>query len=118
MEMMVPSLDSFHDLDLLLSPSAAKMAWKGQKWRFRGVPTTKTSRKSVSFGAATSGWFVLETIVEKNDSSHAAIHCLNLLISPSTVAAKIKGKCGLFEGGRWKRPRSVGPLEPRPLALV
>jgi len=34
----------------------------------------KSRRKSVLFGVAASGWFALETIVEKIGSSHAAIH--------------------------------------------
>jgi len=60
------------------------------------VPTATRRRKSVSFGAAASGWFVLEALLEKNDSSHATIHCLSLLISSSTATPKIKGKNAVF----------------------
>jgi len=54
-----------------------------------------------SFGAAASGSLALETTVEKNDSSHAAIYCLNLLTFPSAAAAK-SGENNVFlrEEGR------------------
>jgi len=83
-----PSYTTIHCSDRLISPSTAKYSKIDQKWRFRRDWTTKSNVTRASFGAATSGSLALQTTVEKNDSSHAAIHCLNLLTFPSAAAAK------------------------------
>jgi len=51
-----------------------------------------------SFTDAASGSIVLGTLTEKNKPSYAAIHCPNLLSSPSTAEM-------LKSGRKWRFPR-------------
>jgi len=65
---------------------------------FWGDPRPETTRKEGSSGVAVSLSIVLGTMTEMNDTSHAAIHCLNLLLLDfTTLVVQI--------GRKWRFPR-------------
>jgi len=69
---------------------------------FWGDPRPETTRKKGSFGVAASWSIVLGTMTENNDTSHAAIHCLNLLLlNFTTLVVQIGQKC------RFRRVRTA-----------
>jgi len=86
------------------SPSQIAPA-SGENRRSQRALPAETTVMNGSFGGATNGSIVLQAIVEKKDPSHAAIHCLSLVLSNFITS-------WLENGRKWRFWR-VRPAETR-----
>jgi len=68
-----PSYAAIFCPNLLISPSTAKSARKGQKWRFGRVPTTKGDVTGASLKVASRLTIVLDAIVESIKHSYVQL---------------------------------------------